>query len=64
VRLRNNAPFFVTSISLGSKLDNRMQWDFDVGQVGLREVVVIAVSGSTVSYFKIMKRDIPTDNGE
>lgn len=36
-------PLLVTPICLGSKLDDRMQRDLDIRQVGLREVVEVRI---------------------
>ena len=38
-------PFFITPVRLRGKLDDGVQGNLDVGQVDLREIVEVAVSG-------------------
>jgi hypothetical protein len=52
-----SSPFFVTSIRLRCKLDDSVQRNLDIGQVNLREVVKICISGKRLQQISFESLD-------
>lgn len=45
------SPLLVTTVRLWSELDHCMQWNLDVRQVSLREVVEVCVATQSISAY-------------
>ena len=42
-------PLFITTVGLGSELDNRVEGDFDIREVCMGQIMEVRVSGIYVS---------------